>query len=62
MLNKAVNDHVKATNIAHKIVVKNQQFHLPDNKDAFVPIYADASGSKARRKEDGGASKMEKKK
>ena len=43
VLSKAVNDHVKATNIAHKIVVKNQQFHLPENKDEFVPIYNDSS-------------------
>ena len=32
---------MKANNAQHKIVVKNQQFHLPETKEKFIPITED---------------------
>ena len=50
---------MKATNIAHKIVVKNKQFQLPEHKDEFVPIYTEAS--KMRAKNENGSKLSQKK-
>lgn len=49
-LSKAVEEQVRATAIAHKVQVKNQQFHLPENKDEFVPIVQENNGNARSRK------------
>ena len=53
VLSRAVNDCMKASSIAHKIVVKNQEFHLPEHQsELFVPIYTDGKGNIQRQIQD----------
>ena len=39
---------IKATSAQRKIVVKNQQFHLPETSDRFIPIVEDSPKQQER--------------